>query len=145
MELRALGLRDPGLRAYLRVAGRRWPWAPGVVLPALARERGRVLGLAHDGVVVGGALLTPAPTNRFLEPGRRRLARDYAAQGYHNLSYFAVHRALRGQGLGEAFLREIAREHSVWLACHPDRAPFYRRAGLAPSALDEAFHHHWAS
>lgn len=141
MQLRPLGLKDPGLVAYLRVAGRPWPWVPAVVLPTLARRSGELLGLDHRGEVVGGALLTPHPTNRFLHRSERRLARDYCAAGYANLSYFAVRGDLRGQGLGRAFLQALAQERSFWLACDPDLAPFYQRAGLAPSALDPAFHH----
>jgi len=140
-QLVELGLRDRVLAAYLRAATRAWPWAPAVVLPVLARGRGRVWALVDGDAVLAGGLLSAAPANLFLHPERRRLARDYSAGGFVNLSYFVVRADRRGQGLGAAFIRAVAREHSFWLACDPELAGFYRRNGLAPSALDPAFHH----
>ena len=140
-QLVPLGLWDRALAGYLLAASRAWPWAVAAVLPVLVRGRGRVWALVDGDAVLAGGLLSVEPANRFFQPGRRRLARDYSAQGFANLSYFTVPVSRRGRGHGAEFLRAMTREHRFWLACDPELAGFYRRSGLAPSALDPAFHH----
>jgi hypothetical protein len=144
-DLVTVGLRDPAMGAYLRAASRAWPWAAAVVLPVVAGGAGRVLALMDAGELRAGALISAAPVNVFVDRHKRWLAKDYHANGYANLSYFAVPQDQRRAGYGSAFLRALARDHSFWLACDPELAGFYRGAGMVPSALDGAFHHHSAA